>query len=250
MEAPNMEIKVAGISPMDGVTPLSRIGTYPSSLAPEVSQVKPNAPDSSQPAVKLSLSPEARQLLKDAPLEGVKGKSEEAGKSRNGVSGKNAELSKADQETIRKLQTRDLHVKMHEQQHLASAGAYAKGGAHFTYQIGPNGKSYAVGGEVQLDVGPVPNDPQATIVKAQVIRRSALAPADPSGADRAIAAAASQMEAQARMQLMEEALSKNKSQADSTSETNGIKPWSYQFKAYQKIMAGNIGIGRHFNLKA
>ncbi|HEX3047904.1 MAG TPA: putative metalloprotease CJM1_0395 family protein, partial [Bacillota bacterium] len=245
LEAPNMEINVAGISPMDGVTPIARIGTYPSSPNSEVTQVKPNAPDSSQPAVKFSLSPKARQLLKDASLERAKGNSNKACES-----GKDAELSKADQQTLRQLQARDLHVKMHEQQHLASAGAYAKGGANFSYQIGPDGKSYAVGGEVQLDVGPVSNDPKATIVKAQVIRRSALAPADPSGADRSIAAAASQMEANARMQLMEEALSKNKSPAGSTSETNGIKKWSFQFKAYQKIMTGAVGIGRHLNLQA
>ena len=40
--------------------------------------------------------------------------------------------------------------------------------------------------------------PEDTIRKAQTIRAAALAPAEPSGQDRAVAAQASQMEAQAR----------------------------------------------------
>ncbi|MBF0266296.1 MAG: hypothetical protein HQL46_13610, partial [Gammaproteobacteria bacterium] len=56
----------------------------------------------------------------------------------------------------------------------------------------------AVGGEVNIDVSGVSGDPQATIQKAQQIRRAATAPAEPSSKDRQVAAEASRMEAEAR----------------------------------------------------
>ncbi|MEJ2153906.1 MAG: putative metalloprotease CJM1_0395 family protein [Desulfobacteraceae bacterium] len=46
--------------------------------------------------------------------------------------------------------------------------------------------------------------PDATIRKMQQIRRAALAPAQPSGTDRAVAAQAAQIEAQARMEKLQE----------------------------------------------
>jgi hypothetical protein len=48
---------------------------------------------------------------------------------------------------------------------------------------GPDGKQYAVGGEVPIDLSPVSGNPQATVQKAETIQRAALAPADPSGPD-------------------------------------------------------------------
>jgi len=59
---------------------------------------------------------------------------------------------------------------------------------------------YAVGGEVSIDTTPVKGDPQATVAKMETIKAAALAPADPSGQDRAVAAEASQEESQARQE--------------------------------------------------
>jgi hypothetical protein len=268
MEVTVMEMNVTGISPMDGVTPVSRIGTYPSIPNSAVNKVTPGAANSARPGVTLTLSPEARKLSKGDGAPNEAGKFKELETSKSKESGR--ELTQADQAIVRKLQTRDLHVRNHEQQHLAAAGAYAKGGPSFTYQVGPDGKAYAIGGEVQLDVGPVPGNPNATIAKAQVVRRSALAPADPSGADRSIAAAASQMEAQARMELAQKAQSENKSQesgstsktGDSASrnegsasridgpKTEGTKQVPFQLRAYQKLMNGlGVKIGRHLNIQ-
>lgn len=101
---------------------------------------------------------------------------------------------------IQKLAQTDRVVRAHEQAHLAAAGSYARGGANFTYQTGPDGKQYAVGGEVSIDTSPE-SDPQKTIGKARVIQAAANAPANPSSQDRAVAAAASQMEASAHQQL-------------------------------------------------
>ena len=61
---------------------------------------------------------------------------------------------------------------------------------------------YAVGGDVQIDVSAVSGDPEATISKSDQIRRAALAPANPSSQDISVAAMASRMAADARIELM------------------------------------------------
>ena len=105
---------------------------------------------------------------------------------------------------VDELKARDREVRAHEQAHVAAAGSYARGGPAYTYQRGPDGQNYAVGGEVSIDTSAIEGDPEATIRKAQVVRAAALAPADPSAQDRAVAAAATQMEAQARQDLQEQ----------------------------------------------
>lgn len=74
---------------------------------------------------------------------------------------------------------------------------------------GPDGRQYATGGEVSIDVSPVAGDPQATIDKAEKIRRAALAPAEPSQADRAVAARATAMANEARIEMQREAREKD-----------------------------------------
>ena len=102
-----------------------------------------------------------------------------------------------------KLKARDAQVRAHEQARVAAAGGLATGGPKFTFQRDPDGKLYAVGGEVNSDTSPVPGDAEATIRKAQTIRAAALAPANPSAQDRAVAAAATPMEAAARRELQQ-----------------------------------------------
>lgn len=108
------------------------------------------------------------------------------------------------QQEVQKLKQRDIEVRAHESAHLAAAGQYSTGGASFKYITGPDGKRYAVGGEVKIDTSPVRNDPQATIQKARQIRSAAMAPANPSAQDRAVAAKATKMEMEAQMQLAQE----------------------------------------------
>ncbi|MBY0417342.1 MAG: hypothetical protein K2W88_04690 [Pararheinheimera sp.] len=104
----------------------------------------------------------------------------------------------AEQQRIAELKARDQEVKVHEQAHSAIGGQYA-GPPSYEYETGPDGQQYAVGGEVRIDVSEVPNDPRATIQKMQQVKAAALAPAEPSSADRSVAAQASRtlMEAQA-----------------------------------------------------
>ncbi|MDC8758483.1 putative metalloprotease CJM1_0395 family protein [Janthinobacterium fluminis] len=105
---------------------------------------------------------------------------------------------------IQKLKARDTEVRQHEQAHLAAAGALALSGASYTYQRGPDGVNYAIGGEVQIDTSPGAT-PAETLARARAISAAALAPADPSGADRGVAAQAQQMAATARAELAAQA---------------------------------------------
>ena len=105
-----------------------------------------------------------------------------------------------EQQQIEELKARDTEVRVHEQAHASVGGQYA-GSPSYEYQRGPDGTNYAVGGEVQIDVSEIPGDPQATIDKMQTVRAAALAPAEPSSADRAIAADATQKMAAAQAEL-------------------------------------------------
>lgn len=99
---------------------------------------------------------------------------------------------------LQDLKQRDREVRQHEQAHIAAGGSHVRGGASFSYQRGPDGRQYATGGEVQIDTSAVPGDPAATVRKMQAVKRAAMAPAEPSAQDRAVAAEASIKEAEAR----------------------------------------------------
>ena len=98
------------------------------------------------------------------------------------------ELSDEERQLVKELRARDAEVKAQEQAHLAAAGPYVNGAPNFEFQTGPDGQQYAVGGEVSIDSSPVPGDTEATVRKAQTIKRAALAPSDPSAQDRQVAA--------------------------------------------------------------
>lgn len=140
-----------------------------------------------------------------------KAKAEEAGKSEE-------RLSEEQKKQVADLAKRDREVKAHEAAHKAAAGGHAKGGPSFEYQVGPDGRQYAVGGHVDIDAGPVQGNPEATLAKAQAVSAAANAPADPSGQDRAVAAAAAQMAAQARKELAAEKSSQGGEQAGAETE--------------------------------
>jgi hypothetical protein len=113
------------------------------------------------------------------------------------------QLSSEESAEVQRLSQRDREVRAHEAAHKGVAGRYARGGAEFEYERGPDGRQYAVGGEVSIDVSR-PNDASAALQKALLIQRAALAPAQPSAQDRAVAAEAAQMAVQARKDLQTE----------------------------------------------
>ncbi|WP_448189803.1 putative metalloprotease CJM1_0395 family protein [Azospirillum sp. sgz301742] len=108
-------------------------------------------------------------------------------------------LSDEQQKQVNKLKAIDTKVRQHEAAHQAAGGGQA-GGASFTYQEGPDGKRYAVGGEVPIKSGGG-SSPEATIRQLERVKSAALAPADPSGQDLAVAAQATASQAQAQQQL-------------------------------------------------
>ncbi|MFM5169498.1 putative metalloprotease CJM1_0395 family protein [Aeromonas veronii] len=121
---------------------------------------------------------------------------------------KQQEQQQRQEQQIQDLVERDKEVRTHEQAHQSAGGEYASSP---TYQFtqGPDGKRYATGGEVQIDTSVVPGDPAATIAKMQQIRTAALAPAEPSAQDLAVARSAAASEAKARKELMAEQSAKS-----------------------------------------
>ena len=85
----------------------------------------------------------------------------------------------AEEQEIQALKSRDQEVRAHELAH-ASVGGSSTGSPSYTFEVGPDGRKYAVGGEVSVDLSSVSGDPQATIAKMQKVHAAALAPADPS----------------------------------------------------------------------
>lgn len=112
------------------------------------------------------------------------------------------DISESDKEMLRELEARDMAVRAHEMAHMA-AGAGLTGGATYTYQIGPDGRQYAIGGEVSINIseGSTPED---TMNRAKRILSAATAPTDPSAADTAVAMQATQMLAAAQVQIAQE----------------------------------------------
>lgn len=153
--------------------------------------------------------------------------SEAAGKSRNAQeadpsSKKAGGLDEAELKELTELKARDREVRAHEAAHQAAGGQHS-GAISLSYQRGPDGAQYAVGGEVSIDVSPVNGDPQATIEKMRVVRAAAMAPAEPSGQDRAVAAQAMQTMLQAQSELSlgdENSSAQTKESASDTDESS------------------------------
>jgi hypothetical protein len=131
------------------------------------------------------------------------------------------ELTESEKQQVQKLKQRDQEVRAHERAHMAAGAGLVQGGASFSMQRGPDGRMYAVGGEVKIDTS-AENDPDATIRKMQQVKRAALAPAEPSGTDRAVAAQAGQVEAQARQEKNDlEKVERDDERADRSTDGEG-----------------------------
>lgn len=113
-------------------------------------------------------------------------------------------LTKAEQAKLQKMQQRDREVRAHEQAHIVAGGPYVQGGPDYELRMGPDGQLYAVAGTVNMDTSEVPDDPEATLKKAQTVRRAALAPVRPSAKDMQVAAQAASMIMQAMQELAQE----------------------------------------------
>jgi hypothetical protein len=131
------------------------------------------------------------------------------------------ELSAADQRRVEEMKTTDRAVRAHEAAHMAAGGNLVTSGASYSYETGPDGQRYAVAGEVGIDTSKG-RTPEETLIRADRIRAAALAPTDPSAQDRAVAAAAAQMAAEARTEIARARMEESK--AGAPGETGAEAP--------------------------
>ena len=110
------------------------------------------------------------------------------------------ELTPEEQRIVSELAQTDRKVRAHEQAHISVGADLVQGGPTFVYATGPDKKRYAISGEVSIDTSPA-RTPEETIPKAQHIRATALAPAEPSPQDQRVASLASSMEMNARIEV-------------------------------------------------
>lgn len=143
------------------------------------------------------------EATNDASASSPASGSAQSSSSTKAASGPGAEPSDEERTEINDMKRRDREVRTHEQAHKSAGGAYA-GSIRLSYQMGPDGKRYAVDGSVSIDVSPVAGDPAATLRKMEVVHRAANAPASPSGEDHSVAAQAQRVSQQARAQLAAE----------------------------------------------
>lgn len=116
---------------------------------------------------------------------------------------KKGQLTTAEQREVAVLQAIDSAVRAHEQAHIAAGRGVVTSGPNYTYTYGPDGKSYATGGEVGIDTS-AEKKPEANIDKGARIQAAALAPKDPSPQDYRVASIGSQLEARGRADLARE----------------------------------------------
>ncbi len=184
---------------------------FVSSTSPALSAYA-HAPNSMQARVRQE-EVDARENPVDGPVEERAATKQQP--NRVGATGKPEQLTPSEEKQVRELKKRDAEVRRHEHAHLGAAGPYAQGPPQYEYQTGPDGKQYAIGGHVKIDTSPVPGDPQATMEKARIVRRAALAAKDPSPADRSIAQKAARMEMKARQELKLQRLEERKKEKNS-----------------------------------
>jgi hypothetical protein len=135
-------------------------------------------------------------------------------------------LTEEEQSEVEKMKNRDEEVRTHEMKHK-TAGAPYTSGPYYEYDKGPDGRRYVTGGHVNIDTSEVPDNPEATIRKAQKIQASASAPAGTSSEDKQVAAKARAMEQEARQELNE----KNMEQSGRNSAGNTVSAYRKTFES-------------------
>lgn len=102
--------------------------------------------------------------------------------------GTSLDLSQEEQEEVDSMKDRDREVRQHEQAHVVASGGMA-GTPVYQFQTGPDGRRYAAGGHVDIKTSGS-SDPETALREAEMVKKAATAPAEPSGQDQAVAARA------------------------------------------------------------
>jgi len=156
---------------------------------------------------------EISQASKDLLVQDKLNQSENTEKTEKSTDTKESkDLTAEEKENLDKLKQTDSEVKAHEQAHMAAAGQIAASAPQYQYEKGPDGKMYAVSGEVNIKISEG-QDPEKTIEKAEQVKRVALAPVEPSSQDKNVASQADQMIQKAKSEL-------NNSQNNTSDQTS------------------------------
>jgi hypothetical protein len=226
-------------SPLEGHERTSR-PSHPGSINPHTDeQAKPGGSVSTASArVKPADASEKPAQKPDDPSKGKKASGEP--------------LSEEEEQQVQKLKETDAKVKAHENAHAAAGGPHA-GAPKYEYTSGPDGNRYATSGEVQIDSSPEKGNPEATIRKMDIVIRAALAPADPSSQDLAVArqAQSERTKAQAELSKKREAeRQQNKGEDDAPGnirDANSSAPVESNLQeavaAYQQVAGANESAG-------
>jgi hypothetical protein len=203
---PNVEVEKERINPFEDKTPPSEINTGFSQNAVSQSAVNQDANNRQQDAQVNGQAEQAstseQAIAAEQQKQQQQAQEQQQQQASDQVEQQQQKVAQAEQQIISELSRRDIEVKTHEQAHKAVGGMFAQSPS-FSYEKGPDGKRYAVDGEVQIDVGAVSGDPQATFNKMQKVYAAAMAPNQPSSADIRVAAEAVQKMNQAKAEMAE-----------------------------------------------
>jgi len=161
------------------------------------------------PDGRISSKPEASQPEKEASTKVQENPSSDA-------SDQTEELQV--QQEIARLKRTEEKVKAHEAAHKAAGGGIT-GPVSYTYTRGPDDRNYVTGGEVPITISSG-HTPQETINRMQQVIRAAMAPADPSPQDRAVAAQASNIMQQARQEQSSQAITDKNNASSAVGENS------------------------------
>lgn len=185
---------VPGATPVDPLTGLARTSLNPSLIG--VLQEIQNQTELT------AGSTNDAGIAGEADADGAESQGDISSNVGSGSGTEPTNLTPEQQQVVQELERTDGEVRRHEQAHASAGGPYA-GAPSYDYTRGPNGRLYAIGGDVQIDAAPIPGNPEATIQKMQIVRRAALAPASPSPQDQRVAAIAQQRITEARREKVD-----------------------------------------------
>lgn len=115
-------------------------------------------------------------------------------------SARDTETKSGDNSSERKqLEFSQTQIQRHVESHLAVTAQHSSP-PNYQHSL-LDGRLYVVSGDVVFDTSAEPNDAQATLEKAQLIRMASMAPTDPTPQDRNASQQAIMMAAQAKSEI-------------------------------------------------
>lgn len=173
------------------------------------------------PAEKKLQTPEEKEEASEKVVaeKKLESKDEEDNEKKSDIKPKTeSDLTQEEQQMVQELKQRDTEVRAHEQAHISAAAGLRTSAASYDYQTGPDGKKYAVGGEVSISFTSSGN-PEEDIQNAETMRNAALAPSEPSGQDRSVAKSAEKIIQDAKQKLAEQQEQQKEQVTESTKQS-------------------------------